>query len=251
MRAKAAGVEDQRAGGVRGADFVQEFARGGEDVQHVAGIEFAGGDAKGGKPRGKVACEGAVRGGGLGDAVVFHHEQDRRPPQRGHVQRFIHCAFPQGAIPDENHGNRARTFDLLRQRHARRNRNRPPQNAVGVKILPVQMLGTAPPAAHARRLPHQFGEEGAHIPPVGEKMPVATVVAEDDVARLELGQHADRVRLLPEVGVGRPVKQPFREVVEDGLLKTAEAVELSIKMGKGKLERGHAGGNYTPRLHQK
>ena len=82
-------------------------------------------------------------------------------------------------------------------------------------------------------------------------MPRSTVVGESEVGWLEVGQQADRVRLLPEVGVGSPVDQPFREVVEDGFLKKVETVKLGIEMGEGKLERGHAGGNYTPRLHQK
>ncbi len=56
-----------------------------------------------------------------------------------------------------------------------------------------------------------------------EVVAVAAVVREDDVAlRVEVGDHADGVRLLADVGVRRPDELALREEVEQRLLEAAD-----------------------------
>ena len=52
---------------------------------------------------------------------------------------------------------------------------------------------------------------------------MTAVIREDDVAAgVEVVDEADRVRLLPDVGVRRPDELPEREEVEERLLEAAD-----------------------------
>ena len=56
-------------------------------------------------------------------------------------------------------------------------------------------------------------------------MPVAAVVAENDIVLAELAENTDRVGFLPQVGVGGAEEHALGEVFQHGFFEAADAVE--------------------------
>ncbi len=72
-------------------------------------------------------------------------------------------------------------------------------------------MGAATAAAHAGGPAHELGEQPARVAAVGQEVPVAAVVAEDQVLRPQVRQDAHCVGLLPKVGVGCAGENPLGE----------------------------------------
>ena len=67
---------------------------------------------------------------------------------------------------------------------------------------------------------------------------MATVVGEDDVSLgLQVVDHPDGVRLLPDVRVRRPVELALREEVEERLLEPADEEHALVQ--RSQRSRGH------------
>jgi hypothetical protein len=58
-------------------------------------------------------------------------------------------------------------------------------------------------------------------------MPVATMVAEDDITRPQVAEHTDCVCFLAYVGVGGAEEDAAREIDQHGLFKAPDAIEFA------------------------
>ena len=111
--------------------------------------------------------------GGLGDAVVLHHDQQRQPPQRGHVQRLVDRALAPGAVADVDAGDRAGCGPLQVQRDAGGDRHALALHAGGQEAAAVEVLAAADAAADRARPAHDLGEQPCGSPNLGEVVAVA------------------------------------------------------------------------------
>ena len=100
----------------------------------------------------QAAGHGQLDRCGLGDAVVLQHEQDRRSPQGGHVQRLVYHPLAQRAVSQEGDGHCLAAFQLFCQRHTRCDRHDPALHAVRVKIA-ASAGAASRRARRTRRLP--------------------------------------------------------------------------------------------------
>ena len=177
---------------------------------------------------------------GLRVVVVLDDEQHRQLPERRDVQRLVGHALAERAVAEEDRRDGAGPFPLLRERDPGRDRDDAPEDAVRVEVALAQVLAAALAAAHARRLAHHLAEQPERVVGEREVVPVAAVVGEDRVdVGIEVVDHADRVRLLPDVRVRRPDELPEREEVEERLLEAADE-EHPLVEGR---ELGHLAGS--------
>src|SRR2546421_7836445 len=108
VRAETVGCELDHAGSAPLAHVVHHRHQLGPDLVDVDRVHVLVGRAEGGCPAGDGARQLLGGRGGLRDAVVLDHHQQRQRPQHRHVQRLIDRSLAPGAVADINAGECAR-----------------------------------------------------------------------------------------------------------------------------------------------
>src|SRR5262249_9485733 len=151
-------------------------------------------------------------------------EQDRQPPQRGDVHRFVDDTFAERAVAEPGAGDGAARPRLFRERDADRIADGAAEHSVGVEIAQLEVLTATSPAADAVRPAEDPGEQRIDFTAIGEEVPVAAVIAEYAVARtVERGRDGNGRDLLADAGVGGTGNTSERELLEQHLLEVADA----------------------------
>ncbi len=91
------------------------------------------------------------------------------------------------------------------------------------------MLASADAAHDPGRLAHDLRQEPERIARPSEVVPMASMIAEDVVARQEVLDDAYGVSLLSDARVRGPIQQSFLEQVEQALLEPANEPHASIE----------------------
>ena len=168
----------------------------------------------------------------LRDAVVLQRDEQPGTPERGHVQRLVEDALPEGAVPDEDDDDARVATQPLRERDAESDRDELPLDAGADEARSVQVLAAAAAPTDAVCLAHQLGEQGCEVAAGGEKVTVAAVRAEDGVTGLQVAEQADRDRLLADRRMRRSREEPLRVELQELLLRTPDlehpAVQLEV-----------------------
>ena len=91
------------------------------------------------------------------------------------------------------------------------------------------MLAAADTPAHPLRLAHDLGHQPERVAGAGEEVPVAAVVGEYMVLFAEVLDDRDRIGLLADARVRRPVEQAAFEQIEQALLEAADEAHPAVQ----------------------
>ncbi|GAB3897959.1 hypothetical protein GCM10027612_55200 [Microbispora bryophytorum subsp. camponoti] len=214
-------LDDQR--GRLGPHGVDQRGEGLPDLADVGGRDVVVADAEGRRPGGDRAGHLRGRGGRLGDAVVLDHDEQRHPPEGGHVQRFVDGALAPGAVSDVGAGQRSRAGQF--QAHPGGHGQALALHAGGQETPVVDVLAAADAAAQGALPPHDLGEQSVRVGMAGEEVAVPPVVAEHEVVVAEQGRDRDRNVLLPEAGMGGAAQHALLEQAEQGAFEVPDEEE--------------------------
>jgi len=78
----------------------------------------------------------------------------------------------------------------------------------------MQMLRAASSPADAGRFSQEFREQSTHISPVCQVMPMATVMAKNDIIRAKFSENADGIGFLSKAGMGGTFEYSPRKIIQ-------------------------------------
>ena len=185
-----------------------------------------------GKPVGRRAIRGRMLDRGhAADRRVFHveivlaDEDHRQLPHRGEVQRLVEGADVGGAVAEEADRHVLVAFVLRAPGGAAGDRQMRADDRVGAHhaVLGGGQVHRAALAAHQAVVAlHQFAQHLLDRHAARQRVGMAAIGAERQVARLHGGREAGRHRLLAERQVARALHQVLQEQVEGALLGLPE-----------------------------
>ena len=119
--------------------------------------------------------------------VVLDDEEDREPPERGHVQRLVRDSLSERAVAEEHRRDGAGALLLLRERDAGRDRDAS-EHTVGIEVPVAEVLAAALPTADTGCFPHHLAEQAERVVREREVVPVTAVVRRSRRARARGGR---------------------------------------------------------------
>ncbi len=201
----------------------------GSAVDHV-GVVAVDHDAR--QPVARGAVGGRMRHGrDVADRRIFHieivlaHEDHRQLPHRGEIERLVEGADVGGAVAEEAHRHVLLTLVLRAPRGAAGDRQMRADDGVGAHdaVIDRGQVHRAALAAHQAIVAlHQFAQNLLDRHAASERVGVAAIGAERQVARLHRGGKAGGDRLLAERKVARALDQVLQEKIERALLGLAD-----------------------------
>jgi len=93
----------------------------------------------------------------------------------------------------------------------------------------VNVLRTSPPAADSRLAPHHFREQRAQVASVGNEVPMAAVIGDNDITRVQCADYPRGVGFLTDRGVRGASKHTTFEFLKHRLFKTADPAHSTVK----------------------
>src|SRR5262249_37543769 len=144
----------------------------------------------------------------------------------GEVEPFVKRAVVHRAVAEKRDGNAAVLEQLEAVARPRRLENARPDDAAGAHQADFwgKQVHAAAAAVRAARLAAvEFRDQVAGVQPLGERVAVAAVGAENGVLMPQVSANADSNRLLADVGVASPVNKAA--LVRPGQLLLAPADE--------------------------
>ena len=195
------------------------------------------------QPVGRGAVAGRARHrGDVGDRGVFHvevvlaDEDHRQLPHRGEVQRLVERADVGGAVAEEAHRHVVLLLVLRPPGRAAGDRQMRADDGVGAHhavLLGGQVHRAALAAHQAVVALHQLAEHLLDRHAARQRVGVAAVGAERQVALLHGGGEARRHGLLAERQMARALHQVLQEQVVGALLGLADVDLAAVKLEPG------------------
>ena len=169
--------------------------------------------------------------------IVLADEDHRQLPDRGEVQRLVERADVGGAVAEEAHRHVVLLLVLRAPGGAAGDRQVRADDGVGAHhavLLGGQMHRAALAAHQAVVALHQLAQHLLDRHAAGQRVGVAAIGAERQVALLHRHREARRHRLLAERQMARALHQVLQEQVEGALLGLADvdlaAIELQPRL---------------------
>jgi hypothetical protein len=213
-------LDHQRCGVA--AQRVQERAKVRAEGVHVASAEVGVPDVEGGGSARDRAGHVSADRGRLGYFIVLDDDQQRHPPQLGHVQRLVDSSLPPGPVADVGQGEIPGAGALEVQRDPHGQGQALALYARRQVVATVDVLAPAHPAAHRPFATHDLGQQALGIAEARQVVAVATMIAEDEVGLVKQRLEDDRNVLLAQAGVGRAVERTLLEEFEQLQLEVAD-----------------------------
>ncbi len=183
--------------------------------------------------------------GDVGDRRIFHveivlaDEDHRQLPHHGEVQRLVEGADIGGAVAEEADRDVLLALVLRAPGSAAGDRQMRADDGVGAHdaVFDGSQMHRAAFAAHQPVVAlHQFAEHLLERHAARQRMGVAAIGAERQIARLHGGGAAGGDRLLAERQVARALHQVLQEQIEGALLGLAN-LDLHAKHAKPRCPR--------------
>ena len=184
------------------------------------------------QPVGRGAVGGRMlHGSDVADRRIFHveivlaDEDHRQLPHRGEIQRLVEGADVGGAVAEEAHRNVLLALVLRAPRRAAGDRQMRADDRVGAHHAVVdrgQMHRAALAAHQAVVALHQFAQHFFDRHAAGERMGMAAIGAEGQIAGLHGGGKAGGDRFLAERKMARALDQVLQKQIEGALLGLAD-----------------------------
>ena len=164
------------------------------DLEHVHAVDLFGRNVVGGDALVDFGHGGmAMNLGADGVVVVLADEQDRQPPKRRHVERFVERALVHRAVAEEadHHFGQAAHRDRIGDADRDRAGFADDRVAAHEAALAIEhMHRAAHAAAHAGRAAEQLGHDLARRRAAHQRMGVLAISADDVVGRAGGVDHA-------------------------------------------------------------
>ena len=161
------------------------LGHGDKESLRLPGITLRGFDPERRCACDNIASQGQVLGRALGIEIIFQDHTQGDLPFGSNIQGLVQYSFPQRPITNAYDCNMRHAGAFLGKRQASSHRGNAPLDAIAEKPLGADMLTTSPPTTHASLLPHELCNEALNIVGPGEVVPMAAVVAEQEIAFLQ------------------------------------------------------------------
>ena len=130
-------------------------------------------------PLADIACQGLALRRTLRVEIIFQRDQQGQLPLGSDVERFVHHAFAQRAIANEDSDDVASFGQLLRQRQPRRHRYDTALYPIAEDALRANVLASAATPAYSGLTAHDFRHQAVDIAGARQKVSVAAMVGEN------------------------------------------------------------------------
>ena len=164
--------------------------------------------------------------------VVLADEQDGQAPDGRQVQALVERPVVDGAVPEERDAHAVGPEEAVAVPGAGRHQDAGPDDPARAQEADLgreEVHAAAPAARAAGGAPEELGHQLARGHPLGERVAVAAMGAQHRVVRPEVGGHADRDRLLADVGVAGAVNQPRGVRAGQRLLRPPDHDHLPVE----------------------
>ena len=173
-----------------------------------------------------AAGDHAVAGRRQAVEVVLAEEDQRQPPDRRQVHGLVEDALAGRAVAEEGDADRARAAQLLGQGGAGAESHAGTDDAVRAQDAALEVRDVhraAEAVAVALGLAHQLGHHPAQFGALGDGVPVAAVVGQDEVLGLQRLAGAGGDGFLADRGMRRALDPAFEEELLGPPLELADA----------------------------
>ncbi len=180
-----------------------------------------------------------------GELVVLADEQNRQLPDGGHIQAFVERAVVDRAVTKKCHGNATRFHQLRTVAAAARLQNTWTDDAAGphhadLRREQVHRAAASPRASGCAT--EQFSHQFSWRHPLGQRMPMPTMRAEDRIVVCEMRTNSRRNSFLANIGVARAEDQPALMAAREFLFRLSDDLHRPIKRKDGNGEWGIGSG---------